>query len=327
MFVKIEGEGELPSGISFYHQQDRNFLLGMSKTVKKDEITWDSFADARKDWDILCKNGYQFLLLLWRENNLLHAKFYSDTKRVRAVEYLNAVFKDMGLVRGDSFAAEGQITLALLWTQIQKKEKENLVDYFCHRCEAYFTNTDCIEAEEYAKENEKEIRDLPMYRKRKIPWSYVLSTDIAPVGTRLFFRSLENESGFEVVSEDDLIIMIGTQGEVYHIACEKFEKTYQATEEELDIFANMTVFLPEVRIMPDGEYVNIDEIAHICYPKPGNPIYAKPIDRRTKIFPVYDKENYFLGKPGDYMVVRTDDMNDIYIVQKRIFEYTYEEVS
>ena len=89
----------------------------------------------------------------------------------------------------------------------------------------------------------------------------------------------------------------------------------------------MTVFLPEVKVLPDDEFISIDEMAHICYPKQGMEIYAKPLEKRTKIYPVYDPENYFLGREGDFMAIRVDDISDMYIIQKKIFLHTYEEVS
>ena len=33
-----------------------------------------------------------------------------------------------------------------------------------------------------------------------------------------------------------------------------------------------------------------------------------------------------LGKPGDYLAVRCDDLHDIYVIEQKIFGLTYEEV-
>ena len=58
----------------------------------------------------------------------------------------------------------------------------------------------------------------------------------------------------------------------------------------------------------------------------GGGIYAKQIDHRIKIFTTWDPDNYYLGVPGDYMAVRTDDLKDVYIIARNIFEKTYEEM-
>lgn len=53
---------------------------------------------------------------------------------------------------------------------------------------------------------------------------------------------------------------------------------------------------------------------------------AKQIDHRLKIFTEWDEEKYLLGRPGDYMVVRKDDLKDVYIIDKDIFHRTYTRV-
>ena len=118
--------------------------------------------------------------------------------------------------------------------------------------------------------------------------------------------------------------MIGCRGEIYDIEKEKFENTYDVTDGKLDIFEQMLDFLPEVERESDGVYISLDEMAHLCYPKQGIEIYAKEIEKRTKVFPVMREQEYFLGRPGDYMAIRADDLCDIYIIQGEIFKQTYE---
>ena len=55
----------------------------------------------------------------------------------------------------------------------------------------------------------------------------------------------------------------------------------------------------------------------------GEGIYARALDHRVKIFTTWDPDKYYLGIPGDYMAVRCDDLSDIYIIAKDIFEKTY----
>ena len=44
-----------------------------------------------------------------------------------------------------------------------------------------------------------------------------------------------------------------------------------------------------------------------------------------KVFPLWDREKYMLGKPGDFLAVRCDDRHDIYVVERDIFYESYEE--
>ena len=77
--------------------------------------------------------------------------------------------------------------------------------------------------------------------------------------------------------------------------------------------------------MPEtGEYMIIDEYAHICHPKPGAGIKADRLKYRTKVFR-NGKPDYFIGKPGDYLAIRPDDLTDIYIIQSEVFGRTYDE--
>ena len=47
-------------------------------------------------------------------------------------------------------------------------------------------------------------------------------------------------------------------------------------------------------------------------------------DKRIRT--AWDEEKYMLGKEGDYLAVRMDDLHDIYIIEKSIFQRTYEEI-
>ena len=200
---------------------------------------------------------------------------------------------------------------------------EDSMDYYLDKALSYRMMTQIVEAGEYAEQIHKDIIQLPQYIKKKIPWAYVRSTDIVEEGEAFKLRSLENESGIIMEASPDIYIMIGCRGEAYHITRDKFERTYESADESLDIFEQMLDFIPEVQIMKDNSYVSIDELAHLCYPKTANAIYATVLDERTKVFPV-SEEDYYLGRPGDYLAIRADDITDIYIIQKDIFQQTYE---
>ena len=70
----------------------------------------------------------------------------------------------------------------------------------------------------------------------------------------------------------------------------------------------------------------ITSYAGSCVTTGSSRIYVREIDRTTKIFTAWDEERYMLGKAGDFLAVRENDLNDIYIVEKNIFKLTYEKV-
>ena len=266
-----------------------------------------------------------FLLLLWKEQEEDRFLFFSDTKKVRAIEYMDYMISEFGLVKGNAFAASGQISSAVWKVQMSGMDMGDTMEYCLERAASYHTEIQIIEAAAFGIGQAGYIRSLPQYVKKKIPWAYVKSTDITSEGQQFEIRSLENESGIVLTAHPDVYIMIGCRGEAYDITREKFERTYESTEDVLDVFEQMLDFIPEARLLTNGEYVSLDDLAHLCYPRQGNAIYAVCLKERTKVFPENGTQEYYLGRPGDYMAVREEDLTDIYIIQRDIFRQTYEE--
>ena len=267
-----------------------------------------------------------YLLLVRHIQEEVQIIAFSDEKRVRAYEFLDYIISDFGLVKGNAHYAYGKVSYIYLGAKLSYFEMTEVMEYLFAKCRDYFENCDWINAEGYGKLHEEEIKQMTCYQKKRIPWAYVKTVDIVPENEKIQLRSLENESGITIQSDKDTYIMIGSRGEIYDINRSKFERTYEATTEALDIFEQMLDFLPEVQLEADGSYVMLDEYAKICYPKTDAKIYARQIERRTKIFPAEEGQEYYLGRAGDYMAVRTDDFDDLYIIQADIFKNTYEEI-
>ena len=328
LFIKIDdnpGIGEIGGNTSVCWYGGESLMIINTDSCPDSSFEEKDIDEVRKESKLLSDMNCKLLLCLWKEHDEVRAYFKSDSSRVRALDFLQVVMSGAGLVKGEARVAFGRITTATLWLIMGEMDLTEQIDYFKKMSISYFEDCDWIIADEYAVSERDAILSMQKYVKKHVPWAVVKSTEVAPAGTVLNIKTLENETGLDIVSEEDTYVMIGIQGEVYNIKAGKFDNSYELTDEPLDIFSRMTVFIPEVKIMPDEEYVSIDEMAHICYPKTGAGIYARELKRRTKVFPVYDKKNYFLGGEGDYLAVRTDDISDIYIIQKAIFMETYEE--
>lgn len=267
-----------------------------------------------------------YLLLVHSVQEEIRVIAFSNERRVRAYEFLDYVISDFGLVKGNANYASGRVSYVYLGAKLSAFEMTGAMEYLFAKCYDYFEECDWIYALGYGSEHQEEIANMKRYRKKKIPWAYVRTLDIAKEGEIIKLRSLENESGIGIEAGEDAYIMIGSRGEVYDIKKEKFHKTYETTQEKIDIFDQMLDFLPEIQLESDGSYVMLDLYGKICYPKTDAGIYARPIEKRTKIFPAQEGQEYYLGRPGDYMAVRLDDMDDLYIIQADIFRDTYEEM-
>ncbi len=299
--------------------------------ITKKEFVIECIQDARllqeDEKTLLDKFACICLLLIYEEQNQVQMLLVSGTKQIRAVEMLEYMLSEFGLVRGEAGKASGAVSSAILRSQMSDSETVEMVEYFDKIVDEYISNTTCIVADEYASANENYIRQLPLYTKKKKKWAVVKSTDIVQAGEAFVIKSLENESGENIVAQEDIYIMIGNRGEVYHITAQKFANTYELTSENLDIFAEMLDFIPEVQLVETGEYITIDDKARVCYPQRNVRIYAVQLQGRTKIFQGSEEGNYFLGRQGDYMAVREDDIRDIYVIQREIFESTYVEAT
>lgn len=266
-----------------------------------------------------------FLLLVWKSQDEERLLFLSDSRRIRALEFLDYLIAEFGLVRGNAECASGQISSAILSVQIADMDLADTMEFLLQMSMSYYEDCDWIEATKYGIVHCDEIGKMPRYYKKKIAWAYVRATDVVPAGEQIRIKSLENESGMLLTAAEDRYIMIGCRGEVYDITKEKFENTYEATDEPLDIFEQMLDFLPAIEKVTDGDYISLDEVASLCYPRRGAGIHACELERRTKVFPFNDNAEYFLGRPGDYMAIRLDDFTDIYVIQREIFQQTYED--
>lgn len=310
-FEKVEAAFPFVTGGQAYQYPEQNLLL-----VECEDVTLPaefSFA-------------WQYVLFVKKGKEDWEFFFQSDNYQVRALEFLKYILTDAALVKEGKTKKEatGIISSVMLHVAVSANEMADELSYIMSRIMAYFDSCDVIWAKDFAGTHEEEIASYAHYVKRHSGWSYVKSLAIAPEGTEVLLKTFENESGARIKTGKDVYIMIGCRGEVYDISREKFERTYEATEEPLDVFEQMLDYIPAVEILPEHTYISLDELARICYPVQGSGILVKQLEKRTKVFPVGEESAYFLGKAGDYLAVRPDDRTDLYIIKSDVFEQTYE---
>lgn len=194
-------------------------------------------------------------------------------------------------------------------------------DYFMERLEKYYEGFELV----YAKDYEADLSQMKLYEKMKLPVGFVKAVDVFPIGTPITVRTIEGD--MELTVEEDLYIMIGIKGEVYPIWKAKFDKSYEVLDREYcfekDVLENQ--YVPTLRNLETGENMLLTSYAKCCAPTGRVRIYARPLASGVKVFTAWDKGKYMLGKAGDYLAVRNDDLHDVYVIEQKIFARTYKE--
>ena len=200
---------------------------------------------------------------------------------------------------------------------ISKAKTKSLdIDSFIeNRIQDYFDNCEIINAENH----NLNIAAMDKYRKRKIPVGFVKSADVFAVGTPMLIRTLEGDA--EAEASDDVILMVGIKGEVYPIQADKFIKSYSMTDEPFEPDFD---YSPTVKSKITGDSAELAAYIKPCVAEGEIYIYAMPAVKNIKIFTAWNTEGYTYGNLGDYIAVRADDHNDVYIIRKDIFAKSYE---
>ena len=193
---------------------------------------------------------------------------------------------------------------------------EMMDEYLKERMEAYQSAYEII----YATEYDIDTSEMKCYVKKPVTIGYVRSASVIRPGTQILVRTLEGD--VDLIVEDDLYLMIGIEGEVYPIREEKFNSSYRCVEGTPEIVSD---YAPTVRDNIYGEVYKLSDHMKACVSSGGTRVFAKKLDTGVKVFTAWDPGKYYRGEPGDYIVVREDDLHDIYVVRSGIFERTYEE--
>ena len=145
------------------------------------------------------------------------------------------------------------------------------------------------------------------------------AADLAEPGKQIAIRTLEGD--VDVTVTEDLYIILNVNGEIYPIRRAKFERSYELSDAP---YTYPGEYPPTVIDNQNGERISLLPFARSCVSVGGDGIYAKEITGRVKVFTAWDPDKYYLGREGDYLAVRLDDLSDIYVIERNIFFKTYD---
>ncbi len=169
-----------------------------------------------------------------------------------------------------------------------------------------------------------EVPDLSTfkrYRKKAASYGYVVSTELFPEGTECKLRTIEGD--VMVTCKEDIYLMIGYLGEVYPIEKQAFDKKYSISGNG---YSKEFEYPPTVINLSEGKPYALMPKARECIAGAGAVIYAKPLEKFTKVITRWDYEGYMSGNKNDMICYTDGDDRDVYIAQRDIFDATYEEI-
>lgn len=239
----------------------------------------------------------------------------SCVREIKASELASYITSGYGGGGGHLVKAGGLLKKDLLERSGITYDSEHIREFLFGRMQEYFKDTEIL----YAGERMEDVSAMTHYTKKEVRIGYVESKDLAPIGTRIMVRTLEGDVDVEV--RDDLLILIGIEGEIYPTNRQKFNAGYRELPDEE--YVCPAEYAPRVTDIVTGNRVSLLPHARSCISSGGAGIYAKELDHRVKVFTVWDPDKYYLGVPGDYLAVRSDDHSDIYVIARDIFMKTY----
>ena len=239
----------------------------------------------------------------------------SCVKEVKASELAFFITEGLGGGGGHLFKAGGFIKKQNLMEAGVDYTVECVENYIKARMDTYFKTSRII----YAGQYQPDLRKYKKYRKKEITVGFVPAIKLAPAGSLILIRTLEGD--VDVTVEEDLLIIIGINGEIYPCRKAKFDASYILSDEKY-VFPGE--YPPAVVNTFTGDRIELLPYASACIAKGGAGILARKLDHRVKVFTAWDTEKYYLGVEGDFLAVRADDASDIYVIAGDIFERTYE---
>lgn len=193
----------------------------------------------------------------------------------------------------------------------------SIEDYFLQRTEEFFNGYDVVNCADV----NFDMSEFRRYRKLNGIYGYVPTTDVFPLGTECKVRTLEGD--VTLIADENIYIVIGIMGEAYPVERERFEKRYNATDIP---FEKEFEYFPSIINVSENKAVGLMPYAKQCISHGGSVIYAKPLEKFTKVFTRWDYENYMAGNKDDMLACPENDDKDFYVIKREIFEITYEEI-
>lgn len=236
----------------------------------------------------------------------------SCTKETKACDLAAYLARGIGSGGGHLEKSGGFINR---WLYEGKYGSLRTEDYFSTQVQNYLNSFDILDA----RTSHVDLSRMNTYRRKRIPIGYVVPTQILPSKTPITIRTIEGD--LDLIISGQTYIMIDLQGKVCVKSKEEFDKRYLPTT---DAYHPRALYLPTMKNRLTGTQISLSGYIHSCIPLETTIVQAYPLERACKVFPLWDEEKYLLGNIGDYLAVLRNQPDDLFIVEKEVFEQTYE---
>lgn len=234
----------------------------------------------------------------------------SCTKEIRADELAQVIAEGIGSAGGHIRKAAGVIFADAVRQQYGNAA---FADVLKERLRRYFDSTDIVySGTELDRNGFSEYCKLPVHA------GVADLNSVFPSGSKVMLRTLEGD--IDLTINPDRLLMIGVSGEAYPIQRSTFEENYRLTGKP---YLFTEDYVPAARDYAGGKRVDLSGVTNECVGLGRSLVYAKQLSKRTHVFTIWDDQKYIYGKPGDWIAVRKDNPDDVYIIARDIFADTY----
>ncbi len=189
-----------------------------------------------------------------------------------------------------------------------------LKDIFRKRMGQYFESYDVIDT----SKEEISLEEFGLYERKEMVKGYVAAKNLPFINSKIVIRTLYGDS--EICLREKDYLMIDLDGKVFPLKEDRFLAEYEPLEQKYD---QLFEYEPTARNDVTGEIFPLLSLAKCCKGKKNTYLYAKKLRRITKVFTLWDEENYLYGKVGDYLLMRSDNKKDLFIADQKVFLESY----
>lgn len=241
----------------------------------------------------------------------------SCVEEVNANELAAYLAQGIGSGGGHSEKAGGFISMKLYE---EAYPTMNAAGYFNNRMTSYFDAHEIL----YTDDLDLPTEEMQLYHEKQFQDGYVHLASHFAEGSTVIVRTGAGDRVIEVTA--DKYLVFGWAGNISVLNQKKFEAHYEKTEETYEPaeWTQGGIYVPRLKTQNSKRTLLATDCTKICIPKGDTLLYAKRLDKAVKVFAPQNQGKYILGRPGDYLTVRKDNLSEVAVMTQDTFEMGFE---